>query len=1067
MSYLKKIISMLAFLILINVVIIQHAFAGVLPTTTDPNDKNKHYFVGSFTYEIWRYSDGINWTPEGKPGETGKNILYNYSFDFPGRKIKNVTLAKFNPDMTSPNGRELYFNSRYKTERWEERVTNVSRNYTSQIVGQIQGRGTDNVSFTVQVIGDLIAPDPEITSKVGDFNENVIGLRYYFPSLITIELEPIVPTEGKAVIKHFTTKGESLNGVDGFRDSVMKLELDKPYNLKHTPDTEKYKYKYYRKSTQKDPSGESNLYGDPMQFIYNGSYPVFYVNYYYEGAKPPPGGGGDPGSGSVECTDPTPGRTMQGQDLIPNVSAVIKADSRGSERFNVLNGIPTTESLYGNVWSKTYLHKYAYQEMVGKCTYKINVTVLPPPPDPNAPAPSPTPSPAPGEEEEESGEKVQVDVEKEYSFWTIKDVKIYKINESALWNYAFDVGGIRIQPSGYNEPYYNTNTTSGYEPDPVPEDLKVNFDQDPQEAAENAVSVTVRNDTFTLYNQTLMSGSSSSNSGPTPSPIPTAPMIGDNVLYSPDNVIPMSKINKLAQSSSGTIYYVQVSGSETMNYPIYGINSITVHTPVVIYPDISDDKAHNQKTNPALARSAIILDRPFTVDMPNSGQHTNYLGYGNRNYLKYIGSKQVRFPFDVYDGTKTNFYPRNTWIELEKSQETFPFFLPVWVDEGFYDVEFKTIAHNAPPGATQQTNANLNLTNHIAYDTVPVDVIGRVYDFRITDIADYNWETVFRKSLGAATPTGTSYWVGLNGIDGATRGNTQRYTLPIRPGSHPLYKNAVIKTGYHFKFDLKTKGNMFGKQDQITIKPSFYFINAKDGSRTSVDLYYHTSSKSYVKIGSTRDQVERFVILNERLRNVPTEELTDTALYKYDHYFTFDQIATTGRPQFVKKYIDKTTKLKTPVGSLSLLRLTESIRTFIGPKTGIPISVDPARVNVSVQKWYGEYSLPADVYAVKTGVNVAEYGRTHGGLSNKSSIFLKDGYIVVNFNVETVRNGEVKAPYLQYIDAQLMNQWKQMEGFSSSARDPYGVTLSLMDGDVVLYNADRSSRDDFRSMVTH
>ena len=104
-----------------------------------------------------------------------------------------------------------------------------------------------------------------------------------------------------------------------------------------------------------------------------------------------------------------------------------------------------------------------------------------------------------------------------------------------------------------------------------------------------------------------------------------------------------------------------------------------------------------------------------------------------------------------------------------------------------------------------------------------------MYDFHVTDIADYNWESVFRTEIGKAEPTGTSYWVGLNGIDGASRSNTERYTLPIRPGSHPIYKNAVIKPGYHFKFDLKTKGNMFGTQDQITITPTFYFISAQDG----------------------------------------------------------------------------------------------------------------------------------------------------------------------------------------------------------------------------------------------
>jgi hypothetical protein len=260
---------------------------------------------------------------------------------------------------------------------------------------------------------------------------------------------------------------------------------------------------------------------------------------------------------------------------------------------------------------------------------------------------------------------------------------------------------------------------------------------------------------------------------------------------------------------------------------------------------------------------------------------------------------------------------------------------------------------------------------------------------------------------------------------------------------------------------------MFGPLDQIVITPTFDFIDAESGKRQPVDLYYHTGNRSYVRIGSALDQVQRYVILNERLRNVPIEELTDTALYKYDHDYTFDQVAGIGRSQFVQRFIQKQSMQKTPVGSLSLLRLPEGVRTLIGPKSGIPAGVDPARVNAAVQRWYGEYSLPAELYAVPAGTDVAEYGRTHGGLTDRSEIFLKKGYIVVNFNIETVRNGELGKPYLQYIHAPLMNQWTGMEGFARSVVDPYGRRFTLKDGDVAFYHADLSSRNDFRPLVTH
>ncbi len=1064
--------------------------AGTLPTTQDRNEPNKYYFVGLFSSDIWRRSDGVTWTGDGSPGGP-VNITFPYSFDFPGRKIKSVQVATFKDPGDWDNGLNIWNTSRYNSMDWSDMERFMSNNFNSVRSGALTlTNNGSSVSFIVKVAGTLTTSRPSNAGKDitdeggGGLGEGVLGYRYYFPSMLTIELEP---EEGQAIIKYFTTTGQSLDGIDGFRNETKQLFKDQPYSFKPMSAPTNYTYQGYQTKEDVEPVGGPKEKGDPPGFTYNGKYSTYYVYFYYEkkGGPPP-----DPDPDPVgQCTSPSPsGNTIDVPLNDPSVSAMIRADSRGSERFNVLDGIPTTESLYGNVLAKSYLTKNRFVEMSGTCSFDITVNrtyelTWDPgkevtdekgnkhtEPDPQTASETVTKSYA---------------IERKYSFWVIDNLEVYKINEATLQNYAFEGNGIRLSPSGYSPPSFAATKSSGYTPPSPPSTVeapsgsksggKTKPDvsgENLKSYAENAVEeVKVKNDSLTFNGSTIMNGSQTEQTGQRPGQIPMATQISNNVLYSPGHVIPTSKTNKADQPSTGTIYYGLMSGNinggSDKSYPIYGINSVTVHTPVVMYPGVSDDRAHNQKTTPAAGRSAVILDRPFMVMMPNSGQHTNDPGYGNRDYLKYIGSKQVRFPFDVYEGTKAAFYPKNTWIEVDKSREQFAFYLPVWVDEGFYTVEFRTIAHNAPPGATEQTNANLNLSHHIAYGTVPVDVIGRVYDFQVTDIADYNWEGVFRMATGSRTPTGAAYWVGLNGIDGAPRGNTGQYTLPIRPGSHPLYKNAVIKTGYHFKFDLKTKGNMFGPFDQIVITPSFDFIDATNGARQPVDLYYHTGSRSYVRIGSAADQVQRYVVLNERLRNVPIEELTDTALYQYDHAYTFNQVAGIGRSQFVQRYIQKQSQQKTPVGSFSLLRLPEGVRTLIGPKTGIPSGVDPARVNAAVQRWYGEYSLPAEVYAVPAGTNVAEYGRTYGGLTDRSAVFLKKGYIAVNFNIETVRDGETERPYLQYIRAPLMNQWTGMEGFARSVIDPYGRRFVLKDGDVVLYHADVSSRDDFRPLVTH
>lgn len=216
----------------------------------------------------------------------------------------------------------------------------------------------------------------------------------------------------------------------------------------------------------------------------------------------------------------------------------------------------------------------------------------------------------------------------------------------------------------------------------------------------------------------------------------------------------------------------------------------------------------------------------------------------------------------------------------------------------------------------------------------------------------------------------------------------------------------------------------------------------KDGSgRQPVDLYYHSGDRKFIRIGSPQDTEKRYVILNERLRNVPQEELQDTASYLYNHG---GAPAGMSPAAYAKQYMEKISKSKTWVGRLDWMLLPSGIRTLIGPKSGLPTSVDGERANAAVQRWYGEYSLPADVYVVKKGTDLAAYGRSNR-LDEKSSVFLKKGYIVVNFNIETIREGNTAKPHLQYIHAPLMNQW-QLEGYSRTYTDPYGKRFTLLTG---------------------
>lgn len=787
-------------------------------------------------------------------------------------------------------------------------------------------------------------------------------------------------------------------------------------------------------------------------------------------------------------------------------------ESAESSQFKVLTyGIPSSEYLKVEGYSEKYLADYNYQGMSGSVTYQVPVTMdymlrwL---------------DKATNTYQYEHVRQ-QEDISDQYSvsYWQIGHLAVYSFMDATFKNYALP-NEMVIVPN-FQQVTANSNHSANVDDHVFPVDCEsVYLGLETIEGGESKPSAPtadlqgaagigsrppdVKNDLVVVDGNTSMSDSMASLNAPTPSPIPIA---GQVKVEQSSLLIDPIKVNKWQTPSSitaryETIHTVNTGGGsrEFTGTSPTKINTVTVHTPVVMYAKASDDKEHDQRTdpsdrstppNPDVDRHAFILDRPFTVTLPTSGQHLDVgmaPGYGNRDFAKYTKSdgKQVQFPFDVYTSDKSAFYPKGTWIKVPLNQLEVEFFMPVWVPEGEYTVKFRSIAINAPAvhvanESPQEHQANLNLTfrtpnammdNHVAYDTIEVDVVGRLYDFRVTDITDFRWESVFRTTKGLIEHTGNYYWVGKNSIDGLLRGNQEPFTLPIRHGSHPDgYKNVAVKTGYQFKFDMKTKGDMRKQNDGVHITPSFYFVDKNGQNRRKVDVYYHNDAKYFVKIGSAQDKEYRMVKLNEPLRNVPSAQLNNTADYYYRHAQNYGY-TTEKNTQFIHTFIRNFerdySKQANATGPYGDQILHWKLRTFIGPlASAVPSNamVPQADAISSEQNWYGEYSLPAETYIVEEGKNIAGYGQTHR-LNKSHPIFLRDGYLIVNFDIETIQNGDLSKPHLQYINAELTNQWKR-EGFQYSFTDPYGFTFPLIDGDVIFYHGDQSSLDDFTPSVTH
>lgn len=840
----------------------------------------------------------------------------------------------------------------------------------------------------------------------------------------------------------------------------------------------------------------------------------------------------------VTITINNPGtNAMTGNNLLANPTGVIK-ESHESAEFDVLKyGIPSSEYLQASGESEKYISEFAYNNPSGTVTYNVNVKKKY-----ALEWEEVTPGEKEGEEirtpqseEEEVTQKIQ-DVYP-ISYWTVNFLKVLKYDNVTIQNYALPNGSINIVatfdvtgtvknstnvedhvfPVECKDIDLGVETIDGGESKPaVP---KEDFTASAQIGSRTPQ---VKNDFIEVDGTIYMDDNKVPSNGPKPIAIAPAPRV--TISQSSYQIEP-TKINKRDTSSSLTAQYKPVPSlvvnTSANNMDFTGtsaqgkINTVTVHTPTVMYASASDDKAHDQRTdapdrstpaNPNTDRHAFILDRPFTVKLSTQGKHLDTSiapGYGDRDYGKaqgesctyngtackqYTKDKQIRFPFDVYTETKSGFYPANTWISVPLDIDEVKFFLPVWVPEGEYKVDYRSIAINSPSYSViseeaqkEYPEANLNTTfrtpdanmdHHMAYDSIEVDVVGRLYDLHVTDITDYNWQSVFRESDGI-THNGASYWVGQNDIDGALRGNSSLYTLPVRHGSHPKgYSNVAVKKGYAFRFDLKTKGNMFGSTDALRIKPTFYFVNKDGTGRKEIDLYYHDKQNYFVRVGSDEDKTYREIKLNEPARSVPDSELIANADFYYRHadkYGLSNVVSEYYAASYARMYLKHFSKEDVQTGPYGWQVLNWNLRTFIGPEENeVPVNtmVPPNDIVAREQTWYGEYSLPANLYAVEKGSNIADAGLIER-LNENHPMFLKDGYIIVNFDIESIRDGNVDNPYLQYINAENMNQWFDMEGFKRSFVDNYGNTFNLNDGDVIFYHGDSNSDSDMAPSVTH
>jgi hypothetical protein len=150
----------------------------------------------------------------------------------------------------------------------------------------------------------------------------------------------------------------------------------------------------------------------------------------------------------------------------------------------------------------------------------------------------------------------------------------------------------------------------------------------------------------------------------------------------------------------------------------------------------------------------------------------------------------------------------------------------------------------------------------------PVYIECSLQNFRIMDITDRQWESVFwNPDYASGVSTGAYYPVS---------------TMPV--DRHPT-KNSITRMGYAFYFTMTSRG-LNGDVDTVQIKPRFYYMKdlKNDSIRNAfeVDLYYDLDREYLIQYGSSRDHFtmtyDRFSIgvLSQLTLNNDVRTITDT-----------------------------------------------------------------------------------------------------------------------------------------------------------------------------------------------
>lgn len=328
-----------------------------------------------------------------------------------------------------------------------------------------------------------------------------------------------------------------------------------------------------------------------------------------------------------------------------------------------------------------------------------------------------------------------------------------------------------------------------------------------------------------------------------------------------------------------------------------------------------------------------------------------------------------------------------------------------------------------------------------------------------------------------------------------------KYTLPFANGSGFNDFAGTLGKGTKLGFTINTLSNMWNSSDKVVITPKWRYVDRSGNVDDDVIIYYSKSSSfedMWIKQNDARDVFDNIDGLGTLLYDsyfvgtYTDEEINNTAkIYSNIHgmntnshnVYKATQVLNTnggkGVPCFSFGKIEITEPLKTFVGNEEWLsynlskdggnivrlddnrlnNLTSSYQTIKDSVTNKEIAKNtPELFEASLQKWYGEYYLPSNIYIVKKS-DLATYGCDDlweyidykDSIGTDDEIFVDDGFLVLTFDITTTRDGEEDLTYYKNQNMLLTEDAKNAKHETVEVGID-STPITLRDGDVAIFD---------------